>query len=418
MAVLKLDKTGSPAAPKAGDFIRYDLTLHVTESAASSVTLTDVLPTGLIPSTVAFISGPSGMVSGHTITWILGTVMPGDVQVSFSVQVDPGTAGETILRNTGHATSLSSLPTDAWASVKVRGDIQVIIGIYNEAGELVRGFPTVYLSNSVDAIDVTSNGVLSNVGDSVTISWGGGRILGSWDGTSQLGQMVANGAYYVKVDSVDAYGTTTSVTKSLSVNRAVSTVGLTVFNQAGEAVRHLTQTYTGPINNITEARLTANVISPTNGKSEGVTTTSVMSGNALLGTWDGRNDGGQIVNNGQYFIALKVEDGQGDHSTVDLAVSVLASRDGGQTMVVRPNVLTKDHLVGMIDGGVAGGTVNVKVYSLTGSLVETLNGTPGSGTAQLNGANLSSGIYILVGEVKKVDGTVGENFRTKVMVVK
>jgi hypothetical protein len=74
--------------------------------------------------------------------------------------------------------------------------------------------------------------------------------------------------------------------------------------------------------------------------------------------------------------------------------------------------------MGTIDGGVAGGTVNVKVYSLTGSLVETLNGVPGSGTAQLNGAALSSGIYILVGEVKKVDGTVSENFHTKVVVVK
>jgi hypothetical protein len=50
--------------------------------------------------------------------------------------------------------------------------------------------------------------------------------------------------------------------------------------------------------------------------------------------------------------------------------------------------------------------------------VETLNGVPGSGTAQLNGANLSSGMYILVGEVKKADGTVAQNFHTKVMVVK
>jgi hypothetical protein len=81
-------------------------------------------------------------------------------------------------------------------------------------------------------------------------------------------------------------------------------------------------------------------------------------------------------------------------------------------------VLTKDHPVGTIDGGVAGGTVHVKVYSLTGSLVETLNGVPGSGTAQLNGANLSSGMYILVGQVKKADGTVGENFHTKVVVVR
>jgi flagellar hook assembly protein FlgD len=338
--------------------------------------------------------------------------------VAFTVQVDPGVEANSVLRNNGHATSTSASTVDAFTDTKIRGDVQVTVAVYNEAGEVVKSFPVKYLSKVVDSLDLSSNGLLSNVGDSVTMTWGGGRVLGTWDGTSNNGQLVANGTYYVKVDSVDAYGTTTSVTKSLSVGRAVSKVGLTVFNQAGEAVRHLTQTYSGPIDNITEARLTASVISPTNGKSEGVTTTSVMSGNALLGTWDGRNDGGQIVNNGQYYIELKVEDGKGDHSTVELTVSVLASRDGGQTAVVRPNVLTKDHPVGTIDGGVTGGTVNVKVYSLTGSLVETLNGTPGSGTAQLNGAALSSGMYILVGEVKKADGTVSQNFRTKVMVVR
>jgi flagellar hook assembly protein FlgD len=292
------------------------------------------------------------------------------------------------------------------------------MAVYNEAGEVVKTFPVKYLSTNVQSMELSSNGVLSNVGDSVTMTWSGGRVLDTWDGTGNNGQLVGNGTYYVKVDSVDAYGTTTSVTKALIVTRAVSEVELTVFNHAGEAVRHLARTYSGPIDNITEARLTASVISPINGKSEGVTTTSVMSGNALLGTWDGRNDGGNIVNNGQYYIELKVEDGKGNHSTVDLAVSVLALRDGGQTMMVRPNVLTRDHLMGTIDGGAAGGTVNVKVYTLTGSLVETLNGTPGSGTAQLNGAVLSSGMYILVGEVKKADGTVGENFHTKVVVRK
>jgi flagellar hook assembly protein FlgD len=302
--------------------------------------------------------------------------------------------------------------------MKVKGDIQVTIAVYNEAGEVVKTFPVKYLSNVVDGLDLSSNGVLSNMGDSVTIFWTGGRVLETWDGTSNLGALVANGAYYVKVDSVDAYGTTTSTTKSLSMNRAVSTVGLTVYNHAGEVVRHLVQTYSGPIDNITGARLTANLIHPTNGTGEGVSITSVMSGNTLLGTWDGRNDQGRIVNDGQYYIELKVEDGKGNHSMMDLPVAVLASMNGGKTMVVKPNVLTKDHPVGMIDGGVAGGTVNVKVYSLTGSLVETLNGVPGSGVVQLNGENMSSGLYILVGQVKNSDGTVGENFHTKVVVRK
>jgi flagellar hook assembly protein FlgD len=376
------------------------------------------MPNGLVPSTVAFVSGPAGTVSGNTITWVLGTVSPGDLRVSFTVQVDPGVEANSLLRNTGHATSPSTASADAWADVKVKGDVQVTMAVYNEAGEVVKTFPVKYLSKSVDSMDLSSNGVLSTVGASVTMMWDGGRMFETWDGTSNFGALVTNGTYYVKVDSVDAYGTTTSVTKPLSVNRAVSTVGLTVFNQAGEAVRHLMQTYSGPIDDITEARLTASVISPTNGTSEGVTTTSVMSGSALLGTWDGRNDQGRTVGDGQYYIELKMDDGKGDHSTLDLAVAVLATRGGGKARVLKPNVLTREKPIGTIDGGVPGGTVNVKVYALTGSLVETLHGVPGSGTVQLNDAGLSSGMYILVGEVKNADGTVGGNFHTKVMVVR
>jgi flagellar hook assembly protein FlgD len=348
----------------------------------------------------------------------LGAVTTGDVTVSFTVQVDPVVEADSVLRNMGHATSPSAVTANAYTDTKVRGDVQVKVAVYNEAGEVVKTFPVKYMSKPVDSLDLSSNGVISNVGDSVTFAWGGGRVLGTWDGTGTNGQLVGNGAYYVKVDSVDAFGTTTSVTKYLTVARAVSDVGLTVYNHAGEAVRHLTETFSGPIDNITEARVTANVISPTNGTSVGVTTTSVMSGSALLGTWDGRNDQGSIVTNGQYYIEVKVADGKGNHSTVQLAVAVLASRDGGNAVVVKPNLLTAEKPIATIDGGLAGGTVNVKVFSLMGSLVGSLNGVPGSGVVELNGTNLASGMYILVGQVKKADGTVYQNFKAKVMVTK
>jgi flagellar hook assembly protein FlgD len=306
---------------------------------------------------------------------------------------------------------------DAWVDLKVNGDVKVTLSVYNEAGEVVRRFPVKFLSKTVDSLVLSSNGVISTVGDSVTIAWGGGRVLDTWDGTNDNGKLVANGAYYVKVDNVDSYGTTTSVTKFLTVARVVSDVGLTVYNHAGEAVRHLAETFSGVIDNITEARLTADVISPSNGKGTGVSTTAVLSGSILLGIWDGRNDQGSIVHNGQYYIEVKAADGRGDHATVDLPVAVLASRDGGKA-TVKPNLLTPEKPIGIIDCGVAGGTVNVKVFSLVGSLVESINGVPGSGVVQLNSMNLSSGIYILMGEVKNADGTEGGNFRAKVMVVK
>jgi hypothetical protein len=85
---------------------------------------------------------------------------------------------------------------------------------------------------------------------------------------------------------------------------------------------------------------------------------------------------------------------------------------------VKPNLLTAEKPIATIDGGLAGGTVNVKVFSLMGSLVGSLNGVPGSGVVELNGTNLASGMYILVGQVKKADGTVYQNFKAKVMVTK
>jgi hypothetical protein len=208
------------------------------------------------------------------------------------------------------------------------------------------------------------------------------------------------------------------VTKPLTVNRALSDVDLTVYNQAGEVVRHLASTWTGPIDNITVARLTSTIISPTNGPSQGVTETSVMSGNAVLGVWDGRNDNGAIVNNGQYYIEVKVQDGKGGNATVDLSVAVLSARDGGKTMVVKPNVLTRDTPVGTIDGGVPGGTVNAKVFSITGSLVGNLTGVPGAGTVSLDSRPYASGMYIVFGDVRTGDGKLTQTFRTKVLVVR
>jgi len=415
--MMRLVKTGLPETPKAGDLVRYDLTITVDQSPASAVTLVDDLPTGLLPSTVRFVSGPVGTVMGNQITWVIGTVTPGVVTVSFTVQVDPAAEAESVLRNLGHATSPDTVDAEAFADTKVRGDVRVTAAVYNEAGEVVKTLPMRYLSKPVDELDLSPDGVISALGESLTMTWGDGRVLGAWDGLGEDGQLVSNGSYYVKVDSVDAYGTTTSVTRALSVNRAVSKVEVVVYNEAGEAVRHLLSLWSGPIDNITKAYLTANVISPSAGESGGVTVTAVMSGGTVLAVWDGRSDKGSIVNNGQYYVELKVEDGQESSSTLDLPVAVLTDRSGPRSLVVKPNTLTAKHRVAVLDGGVVGGTVDARVYSLSGTLVKTLQGVPGNGTAVLDGSDLASGLYIVVGKGRSATGDVVEDFQKKVLVI-
>jgi len=377
----------------------------------------DDLPTGLLPETVRFVSGPAGTVVGNHITWVIGTLTPGDLTVSFTVQVDPAAEAESVLRNVGLATSPDTADAEAYADTKVRGDVRVTMAVYNEAGEVVKTFPVKFLSRPVVEMETSGDGVLDTLGEALTMTWGDGRVLGGWDGKGEDGQLVSNGSYYVKVDSVDAYGTTTSVTKALTVNRAVSKVEVVVYNEAGEAVRHLLSLWSGPIDNITKAYLTASVISPSAGESGGVTVTAVMSGGTVLAVWDGRSDKGSIVNNGQYYIELKVEDGQTSSSTLDLPVAVLTDRSGPRSLVVKPNTLTAKRRVAVLDGGVVGGTVDARVYSLNGTLVKTIQGVPGNGTAVLDGSDLASGLYIVVGKVRSATGEVVEDFQKKLLVL-
>jgi flagellar hook assembly protein FlgD len=393
--------------------------VSVLGSEASGVTLTDDLPKGLDPKTVVFVTSPSGTVTGTTISWVLGTLKPGTTTVSFSVQVEKTAEGDQLLRNVGHVTSPDAPPADATADATVRGDVQVTIGLYNSAGELVKTLAVKYMSNPVNDVTLLADAVLSSVGDSVTVVMGNdGRVLGAWNGTNKVGDLVANGTYYLKVDSVDAYGTTTSVTKQLTVNRPVSKVELKVYNEAGELVRTLYTETAGPIENVTDAHLTATTISPSQTGTGGTQTTAVMADDTLLAVWDGRDDKGQIVKNGQYYVEVKTDDGKGAHSTVDLPVSVLAANNGATTASVKPNVLTPMNPMGLIDGGSPGSTLTARIYRLNGDLVVTIQGAAGAGNAWWDSRGAAAGMYLVVVDVVNADGTKNGRLITKVLVRK
>jgi len=72
----------------------------------------------------------------------------------------------------------------------------------------------------------------------------------------------------------------------------------------------------------------------------------------------------------------------------------------------------------VLDGGVVGGTVDARVYSLNGTLVKTVQGVPGNGTAVLDGSDLSSGLYLVVGKVRNATGEVVEDFQKKLLVLR
>jgi flagellar hook assembly protein FlgD len=338
-------------------------------------------------------------VSGNTITWVLGAVSTGSVTVSFTVQVDPGVDANSILRNLGHATSPSALTADAYTDTKVRGDVQVTVAVYNEAGEVVTKFPVKYLSNVVDSLDLSSNGVLSNVGDSVTMTWGGGRVLGTWDGANSKGDLVENGAYYVKVDSVDAYGTTTSVTKPLTVNRRVVKLTIQIYNKVGELVRSLYAEKPGTEDKITDVTLSTQVIHPGGDGKDGISSTvGIILSNGVAAVWDGTADSGVNVGDGMYYIHVKAENTESGTVDITKDVSVLGSRPNTGNTGVWPNALTASHMVATLHAQNLDSTQRIRavLFTIAGSKAGTVEGSVGQNDVKWDLSIYQSGLYIVV----------------------
>ena len=193
---------------------------------------------------------------------------------------------------------------------------------------------------------------------------------------------------------------------------------LKVYNEAGELVRTLYTETAGPIENVTDAHLTATTISPSTTGTGGTQTTAVMVDDTLLAVWDGRDDQGQIVKNGQYYVEVKTDDGKGGHTTVDLPVTVLTANGNLTTSTVAPNVLTPMNPIATINGGTAGSTVKVTVYRLNGDRVVTVQGAAGAGVAAWDSRGAAAGLYLLAVEVVNSDGKNPGRQIVKVLVRK
>lgn len=80
-------------------------------STATGVVVTDTLPGALDPTTVVYLSGPSGSVSGWTITWNVGVLPVGTMTLHFTVQVLATAGAGTNLTNTASITASNVIGT-------------------------------------------------------------------------------------------------------------------------------------------------------------------------------------------------------------------------------------------------------------------------------------------------------------------
>ena len=121
----------------------------------------------------------------------------------------------------------------------------------------------------------------------------------------------------MKIDNVDPYGTVSTVSKVVTVSRAIAKVEVNIFNEAGEIVRHIYGYVDDPENLSTaDVNFSTNLLQPTEGTPVpgGTNVVHITSSTGMNLEWDGRSDSGAIVTNGHYDIEVHYVDGKGGES--------------------------------------------------------------------------------------------------------
>ncbi len=300
------------------------------------------------------------------------------------------------------------------ASVLVPAPIQVKINIYNEAGELVKVLLAQNFSQPVSAFQLSATSITSANG--VVWVYVAGVLVATWDGTSADGTPVTNGTYFIKADNIDPLGVVTTITQEVTVSRALSTITVSVYNEAGEVVKHLYVNVAAAVDvPIQSLQLSAGIIQPGDATAAGAPTATTIRvdipGDAITLVWDGTNDAGSVVTNGQYFVEAHWVNGQGTgNQTITQQVSVLNSARGmlpGQ-IYAEPNLLSAGQTATVLRINAAPGlTLKARFYDVAGELASTAQGSTGSNQVSWDSAGMARGLYLAVVELYGPNGFVG-----------
>ena len=403
----------------------YSLILNVTQAAASSVTVKDVLPPQL--TFMGYGTVPPGGVTyapvGQALMWTFPSLPVGAVTLTYSAKIAEFLDGGTVLTNNAQLT-YNGNPAVQTASVNVTIETiyTVKIGVYNGAGELVKQIYVKELSQQITDINLLQTPTITSLHGVVYVTMDGVQ-LATWDGTNQAGDPVANGVYYVKVDNIDPMGADTSVSETVTVSRSIAKVQVNVYNESGEVIKHLYAYTDDPGSlNLGNVVFSSGVIKPVVGtptpNGTGVLTITLSNGTTL--TWDGSNDSGQIVTDGTYTVEVHLVDGKGGDEVTTHNVTVERGNSplGNGAVFAGPNILS----------GVASGTtvyanstmvltLTAGVYDVAGEQVKKpVTGPAGSNMVPVDMSGLASGLYFVVVDLQDSNGNHIQKQVTQVLI--
>ena len=426
-----LGKSVSKSKAQSGDTLAYTLAVTVMGNQAPGLLVTDPLPSDVSFVGIGTVTSGTAAYNAATsiLTWTLASPLPpGAYGLNFDAQVRPMEAGGTNIVNRAQLNA-PGFPTTLSASVTVllTGDTTVRVGIYNEAGELVKTVLLQQFSQAVNDFTLSNKTITALTGsEGEIILTSGGVTLGTWDGMDSKGTPVSNGTYLIKLDNIDSFGAVTSITRQAMVSRSPIRISAVVYNEAGEAVRHLYVTQEDASNtSFSGVVLNTSVLQP--GKSNNSTQPSLVqirvetTSVPLTLVWDGTSDSGAYVSNGYYHLVIYWTNGQGGDSTVTRGVMVVGGGDEGPgTVTAKPNPVR-------LSGGAASATfkveaneartLRVKIYTLAGELVAHPEGGAGTNQASWDASRVASGMYLAEVEVLGLDGKTQGHRMLKVAVL-
>jgi len=371
---------------------------------AHDVTVRDVIPDGM--SFVSFAEGlPMGQVDGQDLLWALGNLDPGVYTLGYLARTADFLEDGLVLHNVVYANHLNDpTPVTGYADVVIAANFTIRVGVYNSAGEMVKEILVKDFSQPIDSVEVLKDDVISSLNDRADLFYKG-YLVGTWDGTDSSGKPVGNGEYTVKIDNIDEFGMTQTLTEQVTVYRSLSEVAITVYDGSGEAVRHLYALVEDPSSLVTNVFVSEEMISPNYwGTQPGVVSeTAVVLSTGVQVVWDGRSDSGAIVANGQYYIEVRSRDGSGGEIVVVKEVAVLGNPTAYEKAVVAPNVLKGDLKVATVR------TQNplvlkATVYNVAGEKVAVVRSAGATGQVSWDAQGAANGLYLLAIELYDSQG--------------
>jgi hypothetical protein len=300
--------------------------------------------------------------------------------------------------------------------------------IYNSAGEVVQ---TLYqgAAQNTPVLQLEGGAVFAAGGPPLVFVFSGalqgisnsGPTFIDWSGTNSSGQAVSSGVYQVALRETDSFGHTINQMEAVTVLSDQFSASLTVYNSAGEAVRHLATSgvESGAVLKITS---TVKALDPKSGLPSADAFVLDLIG--PTGTeqvlWNGLNDSGRAVAPGSYLIQwIRYPSDSGPVVETIGVVLVKGSADHelGSLHVV-PQPWNSGPLYVYFDALSPAESVRARLYTLSGELIsETWAAGPEGRVPVKGGRTIASGVYLV--EVSRLrDSQMEERQTVKFAVVR